>query len=50
MRPQRFALIVTIADPNKTAPVYNDMAVNIRNRFKVENLALRATARVQAKQ
>ncbi len=47
-RPQRFALIVTISDPNRTAPVYNDMAVGIRSRFKVENLALRAVTRIRA--
>jgi hypothetical protein len=45
--PQRFALILTIADPDKSAPIYNEMAVQIRSRFKAQNLALRAATRIQ---
>lgn len=48
LRPQRFAMIVTISDPTRTAPVYNDMAVGIRSRFNVENLALRAVTRIRS--
>jgi len=48
-RPQPFALIVTIADPTKKAPVYDEMARMIRTRFEVENLAIRTTARVQTR-
>lgn len=50
LKPQRFALIVTIADPRGEAPVYNDMAVGIRSRFQAESLTLRSTSRVQVKQ
>ncbi len=45
--PQRFALILTIADPNRTAPIYNEMAVKIRGRFQAQNLNLRSMVRVQ---
>jgi len=48
-RPQPFALILTIADPAKLAPVYNEMAMHIRSRFQVRNLALRTAARVRAR-
>lgn len=48
-RPQPFALIVTIADPTKKAPVYDEMARLIRTRFEVENLAIRTAARVQTR-
>lgn len=50
LKPQKFALIVTIADPTKTSSVYNDMSVNIRGRFQSENLTLRAATRVQTRQ
>jgi hypothetical protein len=40
-------LILTIADPNRSAPVYNEMAVQILNRFKAQNLTLRAATRVR---
>jgi serine protease AprX len=49
MRPQPFALLVTIADPKKTAPVYDEMALKIRSRFQSKNLALRTAARVRAR-
>jgi hypothetical protein len=49
-KPQPFALIVTISDPEKKAPVYNEMAQITRNRFQSQNLTVRAAARVRAKQ
>jgi dihydroneopterin aldolase len=49
-KPQPFALIVTIADPAKKAPVYDEMAQIIRNRFQSQNLTVRASARVRTKQ
>jgi serine protease AprX len=48
-KPQPFSLIITIADPEKKAPVYDEMARVVRNRFQSQNLALRATARVQGR-
>lgn len=48
-KPQPFSLIVTIADPARNAPVYDEMARSLRNRFQSQNLAVRATARVQAR-
>ena len=48
-RPQPFALIVTISDPKKSAPVYDEMAVKIRSRFQVKNLSLRTTARIRSR-
>lgn len=48
-KPQPFALIVTIADPEQKAPVYDEMARHLRNRFKSQNLAVRAAARVQSR-
>ena len=47
--PQPFALLVTIADPKKSAPVYDEMAVKVRSRFQSKNLSLRTTARVRAR-
>lgn len=48
-RPQPFALIITIADPQKTAPVYDEMAQIVRNRFQAQNIAIRAAARVRGR-
>ena len=48
--PQPFSLIVTIADPEEKAPVYDEMSRIIRNRFKVENLALRTGIRLRERQ
>jgi len=48
-KPQPFSLVVTIADPDNKAPVYDEMAQIIHNRFRAENLALRATARLRAR-
>lgn len=44
---QPFALIVTIADPEKKAPVYDEMAQLIRNRYNAQNLTVRAGARIR---
>lgn len=49
-KPQPFSLIVTIADPEKKAQVYDEMAQIVRNRFQSQNLTVRATARVRTKQ
>jgi hypothetical protein len=46
-RPQPFALMVTIADPEKKQPVYDEMARIIRTRFQAENLTIRTAARVR---
>lgn len=48
--PQKFSLIVTISDPNKKAPVYDEMARIIRSRFKAENLNIKLAAQVGTKQ
>ena len=44
---QPFSLIVTISDPEKRAPVYDEMARSVLNRFQSQNLAVRASARVR---
>jgi hypothetical protein len=49
LKPQPFSLIVTIADPDKKAPVYDEMAQIVLNRFKAENLTLRTAARVRTR-
>lgn len=46
-KPQPFSLIITIADPQKKAPVYDEMAQIVRSRFQAENLAVRQRARVR---
>ena len=46
-KPQPFSLIITIADPAKKAPVYDEMAQIVRNRFQAQNLAVRPRARVR---
>ena len=48
--PQPFSLIVTISDPEKKAPVYDEMAQIVRNRFQSQNLTVRAAARVRPRQ
>lgn len=48
--PQPFSLIITISDPEKKAPVYDEMAQIVRNRFQAQNLNIRASARIQTKQ
>lgn len=44
---QPFALIVTIADPSRRNPIYDEMARLIHNRYRSQNLTLRPTVRVQ---
>lgn len=46
-KPQPFGLIITIADPEKKAPVYDEVSQIVLNRFKAENLTLRTAARVR---
>lgn len=46
--PQPFALILTIADPEQRAPVYDEMARILHSRFRTQNLTLRPAVRVQA--
>lgn len=46
-KPQPFSLIITIADPAKKAPVYDEMAQIVRSRFQAQNLAVRSRARVR---
>jgi serine protease AprX len=48
-RSQPFSLILTIADSKRTAPVYDEMAQIVRNRFQSENLTLRVAARLRAR-
>lgn len=48
-KPQPFSLIITIADPEKKAPVYDEVAQIVRTRFQAQNLAVRTRARVQGK-
>jgi serine protease AprX len=47
MKSQPFSLIVTIADPEKKAPVYDEMARNLQSRFQSQSLAIRAAARIR---
>lgn len=47
-RPQPFAVILTIADPKKKAPVYDEMAQIIRSRFQLQNLMVRPSVRVRS--
>jgi hypothetical protein len=48
-QPQPFSLVITIADPDKKAPVYDEMARIVRNRFKAENLAVREPVRLRGR-
>lgn len=45
---QPFALIVTIADPQRKAPVYDEMSRIIHNQYRSQNLNLRTGARLRA--
>jgi serine protease AprX len=49
IRPQPFSLIITIADPEGQAPVYDEMAQVIRNRFQADNLVVRSGVRITAR-
>jgi hypothetical protein len=44
---QSFALLLTICDPEKRAPVYDEMVRKLRTRFQTLNLALRPSVRVR---
>lgn len=46
-KPQPFSLIVTIADPERKAPVYDEMAQIVRSRFQAANLAIRPRTRIR---
>lgn len=46
---QPFALILTIADPDRRAPIYDEMARILRTRFKSRNLQLRTTTQIRAR-
>ena len=46
-KPQPFALIITISDPEKKAPVYDEMARIVRTRFQADNMTVRAAARIR---
>lgn len=46
---QPFSIIVTIADPEGQAPVYDEMARSLRHRFQSQNLAVRAAARIRGR-
>jgi len=48
-RPQPFSLIVTIADPEQRAPVYDEMVQTMRSRFQTENLNVRTSVRARAR-
>jgi hypothetical protein len=45
---QPFALLLTIADPKRTAPVYDEMTRSLRSRFQTQSLTLRTNVRVQS--
>ena len=47
LKSQPFALIITIADPQKKAPVYDEMARKVLTRFQAQNLAVRGTTQVR---
>ena len=49
-KPQPFSSVITISDPKQKARVYDEMAQIDRNRFRSQNLTVRAAARVRAKQ
>lgn len=46
LKSQPFSLIVTIADPEKKALVYDEMARKVLTRFQAQNLAVRGRAQV----
>jgi len=49
-KPQPFSVIITIADPEHKAPVYDEMSRIVLNRFQSQNIAVRAFARVRARE
>ena len=48
-RPQPFSLVITIADPEGKAPVYDEMAQVIRNRFQADDLVVRPGVRIRSR-
>jgi hypothetical protein len=44
---QPFALLLTISDPEKKAPVYDEMSRHLRTRLQTQNLTLRSTVRAR---
>ena len=48
-RPQPFSLLITIADPEKKAPVYDEMAQVIRTRFQADDLVVRPGVRIRSR-
>ena len=48
-KPQPFSLIITVADPEKKAPVYDEMSRIVRNRFQSQNLTIRVPTRIRAR-
>jgi hypothetical protein len=49
IKPQPFSLIVTIADPERKADVYDEVSRIVRNKYRAENLAIRQQTRIQPK-
>ena len=47
-QPQEFALILTISDPSRRAPVYDEMARVLRTRYKSQDLILRPNVQVRS--
>lgn len=45
---QPFALLLTISDPDRAAPVYDEMVQVLRNRFQTQNLVVRPRVRIEA--
>lgn len=45
---QPFCLILTIADPTRRAPIYDELSQQLRTRFQTNNIMLRPSTRVQA--
>jgi hypothetical protein len=45
---QPFALLLTISDPDHTAPVYDEMVQVLRTRFQTQNLIVRPRVRIEA--
>ena len=46
---QPFSLIITIADPEKRASVYDEMARIVRNQFDAKNLVVKTPVRIEAR-
>jgi serine protease AprX len=46
---QPFALVLTISDPDRKVPVYDQMAQIVHNKYQAQNLSLRAVARVRTR-